>query len=93
MLNLGAVGRPWRQFGIDTLWYSKQSQSGSVISHQGLGCPPSAYIWPRRQLGGGEARCPAVIQRLAETATLCPDLANSGPSFLSPCFLGSVTWL
>jgi hypothetical protein len=35
MLNLGAVGRPWRQSGIDRLWHSQHSQSGSVISHQG----------------------------------------------------------
>ena len=32
-------------------------------------------------------------ERLVETITLCPDPANSCPSFLSPCFLGSVTWL
>ncbi len=32
-------------------------------------------------------------ERLVDTIILCPDLANSGPSFLSPCFLGSVTWL
>ena len=44
-------------------------------------------------MGGGEARCIAVIQRLVETIILCPDPANSGPSFLSPCFLGIVTWL
>ena len=43
--------------------------------------------------GGGEARRLAVIQRLVETIILCPDLANSCPSFLPPCFLGSVTWL
>jgi hypothetical protein len=44
-------------------------------------------------MGGGKARCLVVIQTLEEAIILCPDLANSCPSFLSPCFLGSVTWL
>ncbi len=44
-------------------------------------------------MGGGEAHCLAVIQRLVETIILGPDPANSCPSFLSPCFLGIVTWL
>jgi len=32
-------------------------------------------------------------ERLVETIILCPDPANSGPSFLSRSFLGIVTWL
>jgi hypothetical protein len=89
MLNLGAVGKPWRQSGIDRLWHSQHSQSGSVISRHGSAARLRHTLGHEGNWGGGgEVRCLAVIQRLVVTITLCPDLANSGPSFLSPVFLG-----
>ena len=72
MLNLGAVGRTWRQSGIDRLWYSKHSQSGSVISRHGSAARRRHAFGPHRQMRGGEARCLAVIQRLVETIILGP---------------------
>jgi hypothetical protein len=35
MLNIAAVGRPWRQSGIDRLWHFQHSPSGPVISRDG----------------------------------------------------------
>jgi hypothetical protein len=85
MLNLGVVGRPWRQSGIDRLWHSQHSQSGPVISHQGSAARHRHTLGHEGNSGGGgEARCLAAIQRLVETIFLCPNPTNSCPIFLSP---------
>ena len=54
--------------------------------------PAVGIHWAMQAIGGRGGTLP-VIQRLVETITRCPDPANSCPTFLSPCFLGSVIWL